>query len=206
MAAIIIEGFDKYQDGYGNGLVDHLGLGEWVSAGDPFQGFIPGAYQGLALALGPNDPVLQKTLPGNYGTLIWGNRFQINQFGTFGVTLTDFTTNQLTVGINSIGQIAVWRGSLGGTLLATSSASIGLNVWHYLEAKLTVHNTSGAWNIYLDGVNILSATGQNTRVSANSYANVFKVTSSGSSGTRAYIDDLYLFDNSGPFNNDVAGE
>ncbi|PYJ07927.1 MAG: hypothetical protein DMF06_14315 [Verrucomicrobia bacterium] len=81
-------------------------------------------------------------------------------------------------------------------------------MWNYLEAKVTIHNTTGAVTIKLNGATILTLTGQNTRASANNSANQF-ILNNGSvgNGIACFFDDLYLSDSSGSApQNDFLGD
>jgi hypothetical protein len=211
MTALLIEGFDKYQDGRGNGIIPPTLLGEWIGLGGTGgNGFTPGAFSGLALVCGQNNG-LNHPLPGNFGTVIFGMRIYVPTFGggPFGISFMDVSTDQFTVFIDSVGKFEAVRGTAingsFGTSLATSTASIGNNVWHYLEARVTIDNVAGSYDIYLDGVNILSATGVNTRTTGNSYANAFRFYCTNNIGG-TQVDDLYVFDNSTSFNNAVRGD
>lgn len=215
MALIFMDGFDKYRQ-----IASALFGGDWnTSWGDPPSGngttsFGEGAYQGDSFKC-RQDSGLYKSLPGTYKTIIWGIRFYIPgpALNAFGVIVGDGTTNQVTVRTNSSGFIEVRRGSEGGprfglqasTLLDTSTASISINTWHYLEAKITIDNTAGAYDVYLDGSLIISNTGQNTQVTGNAYVTSFVFTSVDFQ-SNIFVDDLYIFDDSGDFNNDVVGD
>jgi hypothetical protein len=219
MAVLIIDGFDKYRN-----IAASLFGGDWtttiaVSVQDGIGGgaassFEVGAYTPACFRCGQGGGLI-KTLPGNFSTLIWGLRFKVTSasLNSFAVQLSDSGTNQVSVRVNSAGLIEVRRGSEGGpnfglqpsTLLATSATGITLNTWHYLEAEIVVNSTTGSFNVFLDGVQIITMTGQNTSASGNAYANsfAFKAVDS-NAGT--LVDDLYLFDNTGSFANAICGD
>jgi hypothetical protein len=213
MALIFLDGFDKYRR-----IASALYGGDWNTYLNitPQNGtsFTDGAYQGDAFVTF-QDSGLYKSLPGNYKTIIWGLRFYIPGplLNAFAVIVGDGMTNQMTVRVNSSGFIEIRRGSQGGpvfglqasTLLDTSTTSISIGTWHYLEAKITIDNTTGAYDVYLDGDLIISNTNQDTQVTGNAYVNSFLFFAVDfQNGAR--VDDLYIFDDSGDFNNDVVGD
>lgn len=70
---------------------------------------------------------------------------------------------QVHLGITSVGKLTISRGS---TVLATSTNALSPNVWYTLEAKITINNTTGAYEVRVDGTSvnwIPAATGANTR-------------------------------------------
>lgn len=75
------------------------------------------------------------------------------------------TVQHLTVETpNSNGSIDVRRA--GTTILGTSAAGVlntGGGAWQYLEVKVLISDTVGTVDVVVDGVNVLSLTGQDTR-------------------------------------------
>jgi hypothetical protein len=112
--------------------------------------------------------------------------------------------------INLNGTVSVLRGS--GTVLGTSVESIPLTTWVYFECKITIHDTTGAYEIRFDGANVLSASNVDTKDSTDT--NVFSIIIGNSSGTSSngvavatgyYINDFYVCDDSGSIANDFLG-
>lgn len=90
-----------------------------------------------------------------------------------------------------------------GTVLATTANGIfSQNVWYYLEFKVTINNSTGSYELRMDGVTLLSATGVDTQNTANAYANELAIVGSGGSS----FDDLYLCDGTGAANNSFLGD
>jgi hypothetical protein len=152
-----------------------------------------------------------RSLGANHTTLIAGFHFNVGSL-TFVpwnlVTFLDAGTVQLNVGINGSGAIVVYRNT---TLLATSSA-VGFNVgWHFLEAKVTFHATTGSYTVKVDGVQVLTASSVNTAPSGNALANWLRMgyqgmfTGNNFTDTVLY-DNLYLCNSAGSVNNDFLGE
>ncbi len=199
MADIFWDGFDKY--GPANCIPTNSTMGsEWTTVPSSSASFVAGRFaNSLALQITYSYVTASRTLPGNYGRLIGGIALNPNLSGNSGVIFGDAGTNQCAVGFNSSGKLVLWNGGLGGTQVAISSTAITANAWHYVEWDLTFA-ASGSYNIYLDGVAILTGTG-NLKNSSNAYANQVIL-----SGNTCNFDDMYVFDSTGAVNNAVRGD
>jgi hypothetical protein len=203
VAAIFIEGFDKYGgiNSNINGVNALLTAGEWTSATTVT--IVAGlSGTGFAVQIGQFGSAsgLQKTLPAAVGRMIGGFRFKPDLGTTSGLQLQDAATSQCAIRINTDGTISVRNGLLAsGTVLGTSAASVSSNTTHYIEFDITFGNAA-AYQVWLDGVSVLSGSGDTT-ATANNTANVlnFAVSTGGS----AVLDDLYIFDATGSTNNAV---
>jgi hypothetical protein len=86
----------------------------------------------------------------------------------------------------------------------TSGTEQGLKgrVWYYIEMKVTNHATTGSFEVRLNGVNVLSGSGLNTKGGSITYYNVVKVY-----GDVIYpvYDNLYVCNSAGSINNDFLG-
>jgi len=198
VALLFMDGFDKFGPANSNStaVAALLTAGEWTAVSGTTTIVAPLSATGQALlpATGSN---ISKTLAASYGRLIGGFRFSSNLGAAAGIQFNDTATAQASITINSTGLISVRNGSAAGTILGTSAVSVTANTTHYLEWDITFGN-AGAYQVWLDGVSVLSGSGDTTG-SANNTANViFLVSVSGSSIT---FDDLYLFDTTGTTNN-----
>jgi hypothetical protein len=225
MAVLFIEGFDKYLQ-YASNPSNFVGVlltqGEWtsyttnnnVNTTTTLNMANPLSSTGYALQMTSGNITAQsgitKTLAANYSRLICGFRFSLSSIsssptGGPGISFSDGGTAQCSVTFNAAGTISVRTGSINGTVIATSSASIGTNSTHYLEVDITF-GSSANYVVYLDGVQIISGTGA-TKTTGNSYANGFTMGSGYQNATLTVnsliIDDLYLFDTTGTTNNAV---
>jgi hypothetical protein len=205
MAAIFMEGFDKYGGVNSNaaGVQALLQAGEWSTATSGLTIVAGLSATGFAVSIPVSAGVLSKTLVGNYGRLIGGVRINAASLTQVcGIQFADAATNQCGIRINSTtGTFSVINGNYSsGTVLGTSTASITSGPTHYLEWDITFSNT-GAYQLWLDGVSILSGSGDTTG-SANNYANVFQFVCA-NSAVAPVFDDFYLFDTSGTTNNAV---
>lgn len=104
----------------------------------------------------------------------------------------------LTVG--SDGVMAVHRarglGASGtGTQLGTSGAfALSSATWHYIEIVLTVDNSAGVVEVWVNGTRRINITGADTQAGANAYSNCFAFAGNGSA---TYFDDVYCVSGTG---------
>ena len=122
--------------------------------------------------------------------------------------LLDGATSQIALVINNSGSVTVRRGN--GTNLGTTSEVLVAGD-NYLELRTTIDPTAGAYEVRLNGVTVLAATGVNTRQSENSAVNAlsFGVYEAGSTITNSFlmtIDDLYIASTAGSTNNYFLGD
>jgi len=198
---LFMDGVDKYGSANSNatGVAALLTAGEWTTSTNTVTIVAPLSTTGNAANLA-NSTVLSKTLPASYGRLIGGFRFSSTLAGNVGVQFIDVATQQAGISINTAGTISVRNGNFSaGTALGTSAASITANTVHYLEWDITFGN-SGAYQLWLDGVSILSGTGDTT-ATANNTASGIQLATAATGVMQA--DDLYLFDATGSINNAV---
>jgi hypothetical protein len=108
---------------------------------------------------------------------------------------------QASITINvTTGTISVKNGAVvKARLLGTSAASVSANSTHYLEYDITFAN-AGSYQMWLDGVSILSGTGDTT-TTANSFANAILLGQPNVAANTFLVDDFYLFDATGTVNN-----
>lgn len=145
------------------------------------------------------------TFGANYSRVIVSAAVMVNLSGNVGFNVCDSGTVQVSVWIDSSGQVNVGRGTFGaGATLFTSAALISSATRHCLEIDVTINNTTGYFQIWLDGVSLFqSNTSQNTRTTANNYGNQIQLVAA----TNALIafDDLVWCDNTSgtgiPFGN-----
>ena len=102
----------------------------------------------------------------------------------------------------------------GTTLLATTAATGNLidNIWrsfswHYIELKVTHDDAAGLYEVRLNGKNILSDSGIDTKNSTHAYAThaVFGNCYTSSEDNFWMLDSCYVCDDAGAVNNDFLG-
>jgi hypothetical protein len=113
---------------------------------------------------------------------------------------------QVTVGLDSTGHFVVWVGPTGGTVIGTSTATLPLNQWHYLECKATFDFFNGEVELLLDNSSILHLTSVQTSTSFDTSADVLVLNgdtyfvNGRGRGLQWYVDDLYFLDSQGGIN------
>jgi hypothetical protein len=199
MALLFMDGFDKYGPVNSNTTATAaLLLQEWTTASGASI-VAPLSATGQAVNWVLTGSVV-KTLAASYSRLIGGMRFSSSLVtSTAGVLFTDAGSSQASISINTAGTISVRNGSITGTVLGTSTASVAASSTHYLEWDITFSNT-GSYQIWLDGVSILSGSGDTTGT-VNNTANGVGLNNGGANVFT--VDDLYLFDTTGTTNNAV---
>jgi hypothetical protein len=121
------------------------------------------------------------------------------------IQIREGSTVHLALGSDgtSTQKLVVRRGS---TILATGTTVLTLNSYYYIEFKGTIHDTTGSYEVRIDGVSeaALTASGVDTR-NAGTTGQWDRVFLSPPGGGNYYVDDLYVCDQSGTSRNDFLG-
>ena len=210
MTIIFMDGFDHYE------MTDLLK--KWTYASyTPAYGTILGtiskeyAYlsgKGYYLSSGNT---IYKTFPANYDELVVG--FMFKHLSTGGnpstqaiLTFYDSTAEQCSIRSATGGKLTFNRTT---TVLQTSAATLALNTWYHIEAKIKIHNSLGAFEVRVNGVSgsWLSGSGVDCAISANNYANGVGIGSQNVSGLSSLFDDLYVLNTaSAPYNTFIGAQ
>ena len=115
-------------------------------------------------------------------------------------------TIQVDVILQGDGLLLVTR---NGTPLGTTSVALNTGTYHFLELKVTIHNSAGSVVVRVDGVTALALSAVDTQTTANAYATQL-VLGNGrlvAGNVVSDYDDLYICDGLGaaPFN-DFLGD
>jgi hypothetical protein len=195
MSWIFADSFDLYSDwpdavGYWDTAVQAaVSLAPGRSAGGQALGISYTSQMG-SKASGANDAVHHITL----------GFFQNNALsGTHGtaVTLYDGATAQCNVFFRSNGDISLRQGLGAGAILDTFVGALSSSTtWYGLEIEIVINNTTGSWAVRKNGntANDHSATGLNTRQSANNYANLFAISGAVAGASQTYDDLIWRSD------------
>lgn len=113
-----------------------------------------------------------------------------------------FRTSNATVcsiSIDNVGNIRAHIGPKSNPVITTSSRNFVAGSWQHLEIKINISDTSGSIECSLDNSNVLSATNINlgTTPIDEVYFDI--------RDERIHIDDLVIWDNTGPISNDWIG-
>ena len=94
------------------------------------------------------------------------------------------------------------------TVLGTSAGGvIQEDVWHYLECQATIHDTTGAIEVRVDGVAVLTlANVDNKRTATAQLTSWYLGSRKGASANRIDFDDVYVADTTGGVNDDFLGD
>jgi hypothetical protein len=197
MAVIMVEGFDKYGPANSNSTsVTALMVGEWTTI-TAVNIAAPLSATGQAVTNG-GAMTLTKTITA-VGRIIGGVRFSSVLTQNIGVQFLDGASSQCGIQIAVTGIINLRNGFYTtGTILGSSASAISANTTHYLEWDITLGN-SASYNVYLDGVSIISGTGDTTATANNTISGVSLQVAAGTN--LATFDDFYLFDSTGSTNN-----
>lgn len=188
-------------DGFDDGLLAHKWFatsGSTVVTG--------GRFGGSCVRLSYNGSlVLRKNIQPT-GTLIVGFALKIDNLPSrvdnlFLAYSDGGATHQFSLQYTTGTNLSIAR---GGTVLATSAKALGVNIWHYVEMKLFIHDTSGTIELKVDGENWLSFTGDTRNGGTNSTLDMIAFYHYIS--FNSYIDDLYICDTNGTTNNDFIGD
>lgn len=121
----------------------------------------------------------------------------------------DAGTVQVSLQVNSLGQLQFFRGGVGGTNplgLASAQGTVVANQYAFLQPQITFSTVGGQVQLLVNSsaIPVLSATGLNTAPSGNSWVNQTQFIASGflGGGLNEYYDDWYMLDMTGaaPFN------
>jgi hypothetical protein len=117
-------------------------------------------------------------------------------------------TSHVQVRVLTSGAISFVRGSGVGTLLAQTAGPVApFNAWFYLEASCTISDTVGVVKARVNGVEVLSFTGDTKNAGTASTIDAIVFSAPAGSGAGFRLDDLYVSDDTGvaPYN-DFLGD
>jgi hypothetical protein len=147
-----------------------------------------------------------------HATIIMGGALRITGFTGWtgsprilGAWSDNHATEHISMGVNSSGIITVFRGS--STLASTSGSVItaGIN-YYYIELKVVLHDTTGSYELRVNGTTLLSATNIDTK-NAGTKTVIDSVQYCTLTGTAGPIwDDVYICNGAGATNNDFLGD
>lgn len=169
-------------------------------------------------------PSLSSTSP-EHDTWIVGFAFKMNDNTGAGtpsdtqiagiefITDTDASpTAQLSLQLNRVDDfIYRWVLKRGNTISSTTidtSSNFWANKWYYFEIKVKIDPSTGTYELRQDGSNIMSGSGTNTAASGDSGMDSIAIHMDSDFGNSPFhqVDDLYVLDTQGTYNNDFLGD
>lgn len=177
-----------------------------------------GAANGSASLPGSGSSTRVLTLPSPAATCIFGGAFQpvstSSWGGATGAPILGFrigATTHLALVIDATGHLQLRLTSVTGTVLATSTAVVtGAGTWSHIQVKAVIHATTGSAEVRLNGVPVITYTGQTGTASGAVTGIVFGTFGATSGGY--FWDDLWVCDavdataTQGRPNNDFLGD
>ena len=155
------------------------------------------ANDGMESAVPSNDTYI-------VGTAFWWNGVTNSAFNAF--AFKEGTTVHIAIRVRgSDGSFEIRRGT---TLIETTNTGLFENQkWHYLEIKVVVHDSAGTVTINIDGTEVHSLTGADTR-NGGASGIIDRIGHGTNSGTAAhmYFDDYYILNDLTSINNDFLGD
>ena len=135
---------------------------------------VAGRFGGLALhGSGGGSPTQIDALifPSAPSTIICGFafRFAANPgASTIVASLRDGSNTQVGIAIDTTGHPFLFRTSIGN-VLGTATNPLAINTWVYLILKVFINNTTGTFDLKVDGTVVITGTGdtQNTATTAD---------------------------------------
>lgn len=195
MSLLFIDSFDDRTIGFADKYDANTGTGSSVSG-----------RTGNGMKSNDNAFKMQKNLPASKSTVIVGKAVKFDALTSPHTSILDILdagTVQVNLKVQADGTLQLKNGS--GTVIGTTSAVVTAATFYYIELKVTIHNTAGAYTLKLNGTTVLSGSSANTRNSANNSANQVALRDS-STAQDVTFDDYYICDDQGSVNNDFLGQ
>jgi len=166
---------------------------------------------GQSWALGfSQTQALYKVIPTNESTIYvnfahWRQGALSGSATDFYIAYRDAGTVQCSVVFQQDGTIVFRRGIDTGTVLATFNAAFVAQLWAHFQIRVVIDPAAGSISIRKNGqtTDTWSATGLNTRSTANSYANQMAFATG---NANSFFDDVLIFSGSGAAPNTWVGD
>lgn len=195
MSLLFADGFD----GYGVTTDKYLLA---ISGDNPNPSLAAGRNGSYGLYLGGNAFfVYTRNLNVNAQTVWVGCAYSnVSASGLRILRLQTWGTDYISLYSVTGGALRVYRGdSVGGTILGTTVTGVlNMTGWNYIEMKVYIHDTAGTVDLWVDGINKLSLTSQDTKNGTDAYVNILAIGGKDNSqGNTQKCDDLYVTDDQG---------
>lgn len=171
---------------------------KWASGGAAIGAF--GRLGTNGLRFGNATPQnISKVFAAAKTTLIAGMAFRPNAVGSdfYIFAFQDGGTTQVDVRYGTDGRLRVTR---AGTTIGQGNTVLPNNVFTHIELKVTINDTTGSFELRVNGVTEVSGTNVDTKNTANATADRITLfpTGSGSAFGTADWDDVYVCDDTAP--------
>jgi hypothetical protein len=198
MALLFMDGFDA----------GDMGLKGWTPGNACVTGTSPTPRFGTGRWGGVNNGIVKMLIPASaqiFAGFSMANTYNdgavrpyISLYGDGG------TTAHLTVGLTNSALI-LYRGGAGATIIGQYNFNVIANVFYNIEIGATINATTGTVTVRMNGVNVITFTGNTKNGGTNTTIDAFVIGANG--GMTNVIDDLYICDNTGSApNNTFLGD
>lgn len=198
---IFADGFDHY-------ATADLPKKSWTLAGAPTIVSAGRRGGGALQSSNSSSQTATRVLPANTSALVVGAAISCTTQSSISsdyelIAFVDGTTTQVAIRLTASGRLAIYVGS---TLVAAAARPFILGGFQYIELKASIHNTTGAYELRVNGETLMSASGINTRATANNYANGVRFGTTAGNFLLQTTDDVYCCDTTGAVNNNFLGD
>lgn len=212
MTMLWMEGFDKY-----GGTSALLTDGIWAAIDQAALSTTQKRTGSYSLAVGPGssaDAAARRTLPSAKTRVGVGMALFIPALPSannvlFPIIFRDAANvANVSVVVQSTGVIEVFRGlgGFGGVSLGATTEQLTANAFHHVEVWVTLSNTVGRVDVYIDNINRLSLTNQDTVATANVECSQIAIWKTSGYANTYYVDDVFCADSAGTYNNDQVSD
>lgn len=148
---------------------------------------------------------VRHTNPSALATYIVGFAVKFNSLHSAAfVQFLDGTTEHWSLYGNGAGGGIIAKNGAGTTLGTSAAGVLAAGTFAYVEIKHTINNSTGSVTVKVNGVTVISVTGVDTQNTGNATSDGFQLTNIGASSAM-FVDDLYVCDTTGSYNNDFLG-
>lgn len=204
MAIALIDGWDHYASAVtGEGGVSSV----WSFTSTSGVSFVPGILDGVGRALNyalNSSNYARRNISGSSDTITLCFRFKgPSTFPGSNVLclLANGSGDQGWIEVTSSGALRYKVGTFAntalGTILGTSSFLMTTSRVYFVELKVKIHASTGTVDLWIDGTNVLSLTGQNTKAQSAATITVIGLGACNTNGETWAFDDLYVLGASG---------
>lgn len=179
--------------------------GATVIAGPQF-----GRY-GRGISMNANTIAYVKNLSVGVSTIYVGMALNLDAAGaTNGSTVIQLMeAGAIHVGLSIVsdGTLRLWRTTSATLIKATGPAVFSFSRWVFLELKAVISDTAGAFEVRLDGINVLDSTAGGPFDTRNANTGVVTQVQWNGIGSSGLMEtDWYINDSTGTDNNTFAGD
>lgn len=203
MAVLFFDGFGHYASSGGSGT-NPAGLNQKYDVITPTPSIVAGGRNGPGIQIEGGEGIYKQLYlaVNTTRTVTTGFAVQRDPADTYlptgNVSICDFydgSAAQVTLVFSNTGLFRLYRGSLGGTLLAESTSAVDLHGFRYVEVRVRSHSSSGTFEIRVDGTAIALTTA-NPASSQNTGTGItgVRLIETGTDLGSFIFDDFYITD------------